>query len=162
MPTSVPGSSERGFTLVEVLVVLVIVAIAASMVSLSIGKRDNGLRADAERLADAFTVAQSEARSDGRPIRWLADDQGWSFERQGRLPGPSADENVPVPVDHLEHDDMLRPQSWHAGVVHLVLAPDRPLVFNTEWVADPITLTLRAGDDQVTLQRDAAGRYDIR
>ena len=33
MPTSVPGSSERGFTLVEVLVVLVIVAIAASMVS---------------------------------------------------------------------------------------------------------------------------------
>ena len=44
MPTSVPGSSERGFTLVEVLVVLVIVAIAASMVSLSIGKRDNGLR----------------------------------------------------------------------------------------------------------------------
>lgn len=161
MPTSVPGSSERGFTLVEVLVVLVIVAIAASMVSLSIGKRDNGLRVDAERLADAFTVAQSEARSDGRPIRWLAGDQGWSFERQGRLPGPSADENVPVPVDRLEHDDMLRPQSWHAGVVHLSLTPDRPLVFNTEWVADPITLTLRAGDDQVTLQRDAAGRYDI-
>ncbi|MNL79715.1 hypothetical protein D3C87_2063790 [compost metagenome] len=57
---------------------------------------------------------------------------------------------------------MLRPQSWHAGVVHLSLTPDRPLVFNTEWVADPITLTLRAGDDQVTLQRDAAGRYDIR
>ena len=63
MPTSVPGNSERGFTLVEVLVVLVIVAIAASMVSLSVGRGDNRLRADAERLADAFTVAQSEARS---------------------------------------------------------------------------------------------------
>jgi len=162
MPTSVPGNSERGFTLVEVLVVLVIVAIAASMVSLSIGKRDNGLRADAQRLADAFTVAQSEARSDGRAIRWLADGEGWSFERAGRLPGPSAQEDVPVPVDRLEQDEMLRPQSWQAGGVQLRLAPDRPLVFNTEWVADPITLTLRAGDATVTLQRDASGRYDIR
>ena len=71
MPTSVRGNSERGFTLVEVLVVLVIVAIAASMVSLSIGKGPDPLRDDAQRLADAFTVAQSEARSDGRPIRWL-------------------------------------------------------------------------------------------
>lgn len=162
MPTSVPGSSERGFTLVEVLVVLVIVAIAASMVSLSIGKQDNGLRTDAQRLADAFTVAQSEARSDGRPIRWLANEQGWSFERAGRLPGPSAQEDAPVPVDRLEHDDMLRPQSWRAGVVQLRLEPNRPLSFNTEWVADPITLTLHAGDATVTLQRDAAGRYDIR
>ena len=57
---------------------------------------------------------------------------------------------------------MLRPQSWQAGVVQLRLTPDRPLVFNTEWVADPITLTLRAGDATVTLQRDASGRYDIR
>lgn len=161
MPTSVPGNSERGFTLVEVLVVLVIVAIAASMVSLSIGKRDNGLRSDAQRLADAFTVAQSEARSDGRPIRWLANDQGWSFERPGRLPGISAQDDAPVPADRLERDEVLRPQAWRAAPVLVRLDPDRPLIFNTEWVASPITLTLRAGDASVTLQRDAAGRYDL-
>lgn len=162
MPTSAPGNSERGFTLVEMLVVLVIVAIAASMVSLSIGRGDNRLRGDAERLADAFTVAQSEARSDGRPIRWLANGQGWSFERQGRPPGPTAQEDIPVPADRLERDDVLRPQSWSAGPVQLRLDPDRPLVFNTEWVAAPMTLTLSAGETRVTLQRDAAGRYDIR
>jgi general secretion pathway protein H len=45
--------------------------------------------------------------------------------------------------------------------VALRLDPDRPLVFNTEWVAAPVTLTLSAGDARVTLQRDAAGRYEI-
>ncbi|KAG0928613.1 hypothetical protein G6F31_017653 [Rhizopus arrhizus] len=78
------------------------------------------------------------------------------------MPGPSAEEDTPVPVDHLEHDDMLRPQTWAAGVVQLRLDPDRPLVFNTEWVAAPMTLTLHAGDASITLQRDASGRYDIR
>lgn len=162
MPTSAPGNSERGFTLVEVLVVLVIVAIAASMVSLSVGRGENPLRNDAQRLADAFSVAQSEARSDGRPIRWLAGAEGWAFERRGRSDNISAEEDAPLPVDRLERDAVLRPRAWSAGPVQLQLAPDRPLVFNTEWVAAPMTLTLRAAGAQVVLERDAAGRYEIR
>ncbi len=162
MPTSVRGNSERGFTLVEVLVVLVIIAIAASMVSLSIGKRADPLREDARRLVDAFTVAEGEARSDGRSIRWLPAGGGWSFERQGRSDAPTAQDDAPLPVDKLERDEALRPQAWLARQVQLRLSPDRPLVFNTEWVADPFSVQLRAGDSLVTVTRDAAGRYDIR
>jgi general secretion pathway protein H len=69
---------------------------------------------------------------------------------------------VPVPADRLERDDVLRPQTWSDGPVELRLNPDRPLIFNTEWVAAPLTLTLRAGDTRVVLERDASGRYEIR
>ena len=67
-----------------------------------------------------------------------------------------------LPVDKLERDEALRPQAWLARQVQLRLSPDRPLVFNTEWVADPFSVQLRAGDSLVTVTRDAAGRYDIR
>ena len=58
--------------------------------------------------------------------------------------------------------ELLRPQAWSANPVELRLDPDRPLVFNTEWVATPMTLTLRAGEARVVLQRDATGRYELR
>ncbi|WZB64506.1 hypothetical protein WJ970_27040 [Achromobacter xylosoxidans] len=73
------------------LVALVIVAIAASLVSLSVGRGDNRLRADAQRLADAFAVAQGEARSDGAP------SAGWPTRRVGPSSGPTAPTSLPRP-----------------------------------------------------------------
>ena len=107
-------------------------------------------------------MAQGEARSDGRPIRWLADAQGWSFERPGRADEPAASTHAAAPADRLERDPILRPARWSAGSVDIRLDPSRPLVFNTEWVADPLVLHLRAGEASVTLLRDAAGRYEVR
>ncbi|WYX08277.1 hypothetical protein WJ978_20200 [Achromobacter xylosoxidans] len=79
------------------MVVLVIVAIAASMVSLSVGKGADPLRDDAQRLLDAFTVAEGEARSDGRALRWSPASGGWSFERAGRSDAPTAQDDRPRP-----------------------------------------------------------------
>jgi len=162
MRTSVHGNSEHGFTLIELLVVVVIIAIAASMVSLSVASSsDRSLRADAERLVDAFSVAQSEARSDGRTIRWHADKQGWSFERPGRSERLSAQDDGPLTPDRFGDDQSLRPQSWRAPPVTLQRAPDRPLVFGTEWIADPIVLELSAQGHSVRIERNAAGDYAI-
>jgi len=162
MRTSALGSSERGFTLIEMLVVVVIIAIAASMVSLSIASSsDRVLHADAERLVDAFAVAQSEARSDGRVIRWQANDQGWSFERQGRSERLSAQDNGPLTPDRFDQDQSLRPQAWRAAPVAIQLSPNRPMVFGTEWIADPMVLELSAQGDSVRIERNAAGDYAI-
>ncbi|MDM9560238.1 type II secretion system minor pseudopilin GspH [Bordetella petrii] len=163
MRTSVRGISEAGFTLIEMLVVVVIIAIGASMVSLSIASSSGReLRGDAERLVDAFAVAQSEARSDGRAIRWRADARGWSFERRGRAPRVSAQDDGPRAPDRFEDDSALRPQAWSAPPVLLSLAPDRPVVFGTEWIADPLVLELAANGETVRIERDAAGGYAIR
>lgn len=161
MRTSAPGTSERGFTLVEMLVVLLIVGMAAGMVALSVRPSSQPLKEDALRLADAFAVAQGEARSDGRLIRWRADDGGWRFERDGRAATLTAQNDRIPPPDDFATDDMLHPMRFRATPVTVRLTPNRPLVFNTEWVASPFELTLEAGGTRVVLRRDAAGNYDV-
>ena len=62
-------NAQAGFTLVEVMVVVAIIAIATAAVSFSVFSRsESALRKDAERLVQLFAVAQSEARAGGRSI----------------------------------------------------------------------------------------------
>ncbi|MGK4922298.1 type II secretion system minor pseudopilin GspH [Bordetella hinzii] len=161
MRTSAPGISERGFTLLEMLVVLVIIGMTAGLVTLSQRPSGDPLREDAQRLADAFRVAQGEARSDGRVIRWRGGDGGWSFERDGRAGTLTAQDDRVPPPDDFAGDAQLRPMRFAAAPVLLRLDPDRPLLFNTEWVASPFVLTLQAAGRQVVLRRDEAGNYDV-
>lgn len=162
MQISAPGISERGFTLIEMLVVVMIIAIAASMVGLSVASSsDRALHTDALRLVDAFAVAQSEARSDGRVIRWSANAHGWWFERPGRSPRLSAEDEGPLRPDRFDQDSSLKPQSWSVHDVIVLRSPDRPVIFGTEWIADPLVLEISTQDDSVRITRNATGDYAI-
>lgn len=83
----VKGRAARGFTLLELLVVISIIALATAGVGLAM--RDGGqaqLQREGERLAALLESARAQSRASGTAVRWRADANGFHFEG---LPGGS-------------------------------------------------------------------------
>jgi len=83
MRTSAAGSrlDARGFTLLELLVVVAIIAIATAGVSFAL--RDSSatqLEREAQRLAALLESARAQSRASGVPVRWYATEGGFHFD----------------------------------------------------------------------------------
>ncbi len=76
--------NEPGFTLIEMLVVLMIMGLFLGLVS-TITRPDEraGRRRGAERLAQLLDFAAAEAQLSGKSIAWTADEPGYRFWRLG-------------------------------------------------------------------------------
>lgn len=139
MRTSAPGSSParlvlarapRGFTLLELLVVLAIAAIATAGVAFAL--RDTGgaaLEREGQRLAALLEAGRAQSRLTGLPVRWRVTDDGFRFEG---LP-----------------DDAL-PRHWLAAGTRAVGTP--VLVLGPEPIIGPQAVTLaHPGQAQYTV-----------
>lgn len=72
----------RGFTLVELLVVLLIVGLLVGGISVSSLPDDRArLRIEADRLGRLLELAADESRYTGKAIAWSADERGYRFWR---------------------------------------------------------------------------------
>ena len=140
MPISVPGiSSRRGFTLIEVLVVLLIMGLLVGLVSAIVRPDDRALlHVEAERLAQLLDLAAAESRLTGHSIAWTADGSGYRFWRLQEDTGwsdlrdsdPLRARTLPqgITISGLQVETV-RPQ----GVMRLEFTPYGPtLAFNVE------------------------------
>jgi general secretion pathway protein H len=102
MPTSAAGSKRptalpQGFTLLELLVVVALIAVATAGVSLSLrDSAQSALQRDAERLAVLLETGRAQARANGLPVVWRTQDNTpqrvQSFVFEG-LPPPGLPQN---------------------------------------------------------------------
>ena len=96
---------SRGFTLLELLLVVAIIAIASAGVSFAL--RDSGqtqLEREAQRLAALFESARARSLTSGVAVRWRTTDGGFVFDGlpPGSLPqgwlAPGVGADVPTSV----------------------------------------------------------------
>jgi general secretion pathway protein H len=75
-----PAATRNGFTLVELMVVIALMAAMASAVVLTVGTPNDGPSAGAMRFASRIAAARDEAIVSGRPISaWVA-PSGYGFD----------------------------------------------------------------------------------
>lgn len=77
-----PTGKDYGFTLIEMLVVLLIMGLFVGLVS-SIAQPDDRalLRVEADRLARLLDLASMQSTLTGRPVAWSADGPAYRFWR---------------------------------------------------------------------------------
>ena len=141
----------RGFTLLELLVVLAIVALATAGATLAL--RDSNatqLEREALRLAAMLESARAQSRTSGIPVVWRTLPQG--FEFLGLRPRDEDPDSLAGPRDWLDPQtraQIVRP----ANAATLVLGPE-PLIASQR-------LVLLLGERQLTLSTDGLAAFAV-
>ena len=152
------GAFARGFTLLELLVVLVIAGILLGMVGLNAmqGERQV-LQGEAQRIALLLQLARDEAIVRNRPVAFEAEPERYRFLiREGNKWEP------------FPQDELLREREFRRAPVDLSINPptvaeSNPMriVFGREPVDKPFVLTITLGDASVAIRADGVGHFEV-
>ncbi len=149
---------SRGFTLLELLVVMVIVGITLGAVSFNAMPSERQvLQNDAQRIALLLQLARDEAIVRNRSIAFEAEADRYRFLLR--------EENN---WQALMQDEMLREREFKRSPVMLSISPPSAeqnaslrIIFGREPVGIPFVLTLAIGDAQVAIRADGIGHFVV-
>lgn len=147
-----------GFTLVEIMVVMVIIGITLGMVSLNVVPSPRQeLQKEAQRLALLLQLARDEAIVRNRLVTFEATSERYHFLVRNE-----------TRWDLITGDDMLREREFANAPVSLLLDPTsagtiNPLriTFGREPVDKPFVLTLASGNSRVAIRADGVGHFTV-
>jgi general secretion pathway protein H len=152
------SSRHAGFTLLELLVVLVIAGITLGIVSFNaMPSPKQALQNEAQRIALLLQLARDEAIVRDRLIAFEVDAEGYRFlQREEKTWQP------------LQADDLLRPRQFKRSPVLLAVYPPPPgdatsmrILFGREPVQTPFVLTLGLADASVAIRADGIGHFTV-
>ncbi|MFN7726867.1 MAG: prepilin-type N-terminal cleavage/methylation domain-containing protein [Rubrivivax sp.] len=170
MPTSAPGSkprlhaastagpagpvhrlrraAARGFTLIEVLVVVAIVALGAALVTLSMREpADTQLEMEAVRLGALLEQARTEARAGGYAVQWVP--------AAGDAASPEGFKFLGLPTRQA------LPTRWLNAEVRAEVVGARQVRLGPEAILPAQRIVLRLGDRRLELATDGLSAFAI-
>lgn len=155
-----PGDGVAGFTLVEILVAVAIVAIASAAAFLAWRGGDAGaLRRDAERFAGALEYAAQRAQWRHEDLAVSVDATGYRFWQR------DAARDAWAPV---AGDDVLVARAWPEGSAFVgaaragrALPPAALVALRADGRNDPLTVVLAAGDMRWRVDADPLNQVSV-
>ncbi len=166
MPTSAPGSNElgrrnlclAGFTLIEVVVVLLLMSIVSALVVANMAPDDKtALRMESEHLAAALEQASLDAHVSGKTIVWSTAGQGYRFQYE-----------APDGTWTLMNEGVYRPHQLPAGMqIQRITLDQSPLetpaqlVFRPSGINLPFHVTIGKQQLRMTIAGDVMNRATV-
>ncbi len=140
---------DDGFTLVELLVVLVIIGLVSAAVVMGMPDPRGELRAEALRLAARAEAARERAMMDNRPVALVLTEGGYGFEWRTGGEWKALGERPFIE------------QSWSEGTRASLDGGESRIVFDSTGFAEPARLRLVRGGEEAQVEVTDGGRVHV-
>jgi general secretion pathway protein H len=149
VPLPVPGRSNSGFTLVELLVVLVIIGLLSAAVIVGMPDPRGALRGEALRFAARADAARERAMMDNRSVALVLKEGGYGFEWRTGGEWRAMGEKPFIE------------QNWSEGTRASMEGGESRIVFDSTGFAEPARLRLVRGREEARIEVSDGGRVHV-